>query len=250
MQISFPGKKVVVTGGSRGIGLSIAHAFASEGADVAICARGAEGLKSAVAALEKHGRKVHAAPANLADGEAVTKFVTDAGNALGGIDILVNNASGFGQTDDEPGWERSIDVDLLALIRGSWAATPFMETAGGGSIVNITSISGYRASARSAPYAAVKAAVINYTSSQALMLAEKKIRVNAIAPGSIFFPGGVWDERQTSNPTLYNGILKSIPWGRFGTPEEIAKVAVFLSSDLASWVTGQTISVDGGQLLK
>ena len=98
-------------------------------------------------------------------------------------------------------------------------------------------------------HAAVKAAVINYTMSQALMLAPKKIRVNAIAPGSIEFPGGIWDERKKSNPQLYNAILGSIPWGRLGAPGEIANAALFLCSDAASWVTGQTLSVDGGQTL-
>jgi 3-oxoacyl-[acyl-carrier protein] reductase len=95
----------------------------------------------------------------------------------------------------------------------------------------------------------VKAAVVNYTMSQAIMLASKKIRVNAIAPGSIEFPGGMWDERKTSNPQLYNGVLRSIPWGRLGRPEEIAGVALFLCSNAASWVTGQTLIVDGGQTL-
>jgi 3-oxoacyl-[acyl-carrier protein] reductase len=99
------------------------------------------------------------------------------------------------------------------------------------------------------PYAAVKAAVINYTMSQALVLAAKRIRVNAIAPGSIEFPGGMWEERKTSNPTLYNAVLRSIPWGRLGRPEEVANAALFLCSDAASWMTGQTLTVDGGQFL-
>ena len=103
--------------------------------------------------------------------------------------------------------------------------------------------------ARSIPYAAVKAAVINYTAGQGLALAPKRIRVNAIAPGSIEFPGGTWEKRKTTDPKLYEGTLRKIPWGRYGTAEEIAKVAVFLASDMASWVTGQTIVVDGGQVL-
>jgi 3-oxoacyl-[acyl-carrier protein] reductase len=99
------------------------------------------------------------------------------------------------------------------------------------------------------PYAAVKAAVINYTKSQGLVLAAKKIRVNAIAPGSIEFPGGTWEQRKTSNPALYNGVLNSIPWGRLGRPEEVANAALFLCSDAASWITGETLTVDGGQFL-
>ncbi|MGE0700919.1 MAG: SDR family NAD(P)-dependent oxidoreductase [Hyphomicrobiaceae bacterium] len=249
MQFDFKGKRAVICGGSRGIGRSIAETLARDGAAVSICARGKAGLDEAAAALAKHGTKVHASPCDLADGEQVRAYVKAAGEALGGIDILVNNASGFGHTDDEAGWAAGLNIDVMATVRASQTAIPFMEKAGGGAIVNISSISGFAASVRSAPYAAVKAAINNYTSSQALALSPKRIRVNAIAPGSIEFPGGIWEQRKTQNPTLYNNTLKSIPWGRMGHPEEIANVAAFLSSDLASWVTGQTVIVDGGQLL-
>lgn len=249
MQISLAGKRAVVTGGSRGIGRSIALAFAEAGAAVSICARGRVALESTAAEIAAHGVKAHAAECDLADKDAVARYVAAAAEALGGIDILVNNASGFGATDDEAGWARSIDIDVMATVRASHAAIPFIEQAGGGAILNISSISGYDASVRTAPYAAVKAAVINYTMSQGLMLAPKKIRVNAIAPGSIEFPGGMWEQRKTQHPQLYNAILRSIPWGRLGHPEEVASVAVFLCSSAASWVTGQTLIVDGGQAL-
>lgn len=249
MQFDFRGKRVVVCGGSRGIGRSIAETFARDGAAVSICARGKDGLDKAAAELASGGAKIHAGVCDLADGEQVKSYVAAAGQALGGIDVLINNASGFGHSDDEAGWAAGLNIDLMATVRASHTAIPFMEKAGGGCIINISSISGFGASVRSAPYAAVKAAVNNYTSSQALALAPKKIRVNAIAPGSIEFPGGIWEQRKTSAPALYQGTLKSIPWGRMGKPEEIANVAAFLASDLAYWVTGQTLAVDGGQLL-
>jgi 3-oxoacyl-[acyl-carrier protein] reductase len=249
MQISVKGKRAVVAGGSRGIGRSIALALAEAGAAISICARGRGPLDKTSAEIAARGVKTHAGVCDLADKDAIATYIAAAADSLGGIDILVNNASGFGSTDDEDGWARSLDIDVMATVRASRAAIPFIERAGGGAILNISSISGYKASTRTAPYAAVKAAVINYTMSQALMLAAKKIRVNAIAPGSIEFPGGMWEQRKTANPQLYNAILRSIPWGRLGAPEEVANAALFLCSDAASWVTGQTLTVDGGQML-
>ncbi len=246
---AFKGKRVVVAGGSRGIGRSIALGFAAGGADVSICARGADGVQAAVKELAALGHRSHGAPCDLADGAAVARYIGEAANALGGIDILINNASGFGRTDDEDGWAASINVDLLATVRACRAAMPYIERAGGGSIVHISSISGLAPSVRTPPYGAVKAALIQYTLTQAATLATKNIRVNCVAPGSIEFPGGVWDQARQHNRPLYDGILAGIPFGRMGKPEEVANTVLFLASDLASWITGQTIVVDGGQML-
>ncbi len=249
MQISFSGKRVIVAGGSRGIGRSIALGFAGAGAAVSICARTRAALDQTAAEIKALGVKAHAAPCDLADAKAIAAYIEEAASSLGGIDILVNNASGFGGGDTEDGWRKGIDVDLMATVRASNAAIPHIERRGGGSILNISSIAGFGASVRTTSYAAVKAAVINYTASQGLMLAGKKIRVNAIAPGSIEFPGGLWEASKTANPKLYDAIFKSIPWGRLGRPEEVANAALFLCSEQASWITGQTITVDGGQSL-
>jgi 3-oxoacyl-[acyl-carrier protein] reductase len=249
MQIDLAGKRAVITGGSRGIGRAIALNCAEVGAAVSICARGAEGLVSVRGEIAAHGVKAHAQACDVADPAALEGYIAAAAEALGGIDILVCNASGFGTSNDEAGWARSIDVDLLGTVRAIRAAVPHLEQSGSGSIINISSISGLRASARTPPYGAVKAALIEYTLTEAALLAKKGIRVNCIAPGSVEFPGGSWEKRRLENSPVYASVLRSIPFGRLGHPEEIANVALFLASPLASWVTGQTISVDGGQLL-
>ena len=248
MKIDLTNRRALIAGASRGIGLAIAQSFAAAGADVAICARQAAALEAAAAALRTHGRRVSARTCDLSRAEDVRNWVEAAAQELGGIEILVNNASGFGRTDDEAGWAVSVQIDLMAPVRASQAALPYLERQGG-SIIHISSISGLAASVRTPPYGAVKAAIIEYTQTQAAALARKRIRVNCIAPGSIFFEGGTWDRFQRENPTLYERTLRSIPSGRFGRPEEIAQVATFLASDQASWVTGQTIAVDGGQSL-
>jgi len=249
MKLDFGGKRVVVCGGSRGIGRSIALAFAACGAAVSVCARGASALDSVRNELLAHGGTVHTARCDLASAEDIDRYIAEAAAALDGIDVLVNNASGFGLGNDEAAWQASIDVDLMATVRASAAAESRLVASGQGAIVNVSSISGFRASSRTPAYAAVKAAVIHLTTSQAAMLARKGVRVNCVAPGSIEFPGGLWEARKLSAPQLYASIRDSIPAGRLGTPEEVAQVVVFLASPLAAWVTGQTLSVDGGQLL-
>ncbi|MBM3524668.1 MAG: SDR family oxidoreductase [Alphaproteobacteria bacterium] len=249
MAFDFKGRRVIVAGGSRGIGRSIALGFAAAGADVSICARGAATLETTRAEIARHGHKAHAATCDLADGPAVTRYVAEAVAALGGLDVLVNNASGFGMTDDEAAWSAGLAVDVMAMVRASHAALPSLEKSKGSSIIHISSISGLRPSVRTPAYAAVKATMIHYTTSQAAALSRKGIRVNCIAPGSIEFPGGGWERRRLAGDELYTRTLNSIGFGRLGTPEEIADVALFLASPYARWVTGQTIAVDGGQVL-
>ena len=249
MSFDFSGRRVVVAGGSRGIGRAIALGFAAAGANVSICARSRAALDATRAELAAHGHGTHAASCDLADGDAIGRYVAQAADALGGIDILVNNASGFGMGDDEAAWAAGIAVDVMAMVRASQAALPHLERAAGSSILNIASISAMRPSVRAPAYGAVKAAMLHYTTSQAATLARRHVRVNCIAPGSIEFPGGHWEERRLANDPLYTRILNGIPFGRLGTPDEIAEVALFLSSTHARWITGQTLVVDGGQLL-
>lgn len=246
MRIDFTGKKAIVCGGSKGIGRAIALGFAAAGGDVSICAREPGSLEATRAEIAKLGHKTHAASADLSQGDAVRGYVRAAVDALGGCDLLINNASAFGSSDDNKGWTDNLAVDMLAIVHATQEALPALKKSQG-SVVNISSISALHPAARQPPYGAIKAAVIHYTITQAAMYAKDRIRVNCIAPGSIEFPGGVWDRRKTANDPLYKNTLASIPFGRMGTAEEVANMALFLGSPLASWVTGQAIAVAGAQ---
>ncbi|HEY2864690.1 MAG TPA: SDR family NAD(P)-dependent oxidoreductase [Casimicrobiaceae bacterium] len=247
MEVNIKGKRVIIAGGSKGIGRSIALGFAAGGAAVSICARGVEALERTRAELAAFGGTVHAAACDLASEAQIAAYVPAAAAALGGIDVLVNNATGYGWGDDEASWEQSIAVDLLAAVRASRASIPFLLKSEAASITNIASGSGLGPSVRTPAYGAAKAAIIHYTRTQAAALIAKGIRVNCVAPGSIEFPGGIWDRRKRDERAVYDAALAACPAGRMGRPEEVASVVLFLSSTAASWVTAQIIGVNGGQ---
>lgn len=246
MDLGLAGRNAIVTGGSRGIGREAARLLAREGANVALCARGRDALERSAAEIEALGVRVHAETCDVADAQALADFLDHSRKALGGVDVLVNNASGFGMTDDEAGWEAGIKVDLLATVRATRQVAPWMEEAGGGSVTHISSISGLEPGSPPA-YAAVKAALVSHAKTMAQELAPRGIRVNCVAPGAIYFEGGFWDQVKQGDRALYDAVEAAIPFGRLGTPEEVASVIVFLASPGASWVSGATVVVDGVQ---
>jgi 3-oxoacyl-[acyl-carrier protein] reductase len=249
VKFDFAGKRVVVTGGSKGIGRGIALAFAESGAAVSICARGAAALEAARAELAAFG-PAHAQNCDLSSGEEIAGYIAAAAEALGGIDVLVNNASGYGRADDESGWHAAFGVDLMAIVRASHAAQPWLERAEPeGVIVNIGSTAATRPSVKAPAYGAIKAAIRYHTATQAALLVKQGIRVNSIAPGSVTAPGHFWEERKARNDPGYLAAVATIPAGRLGEAAEIADAVLFMASPAARWVYGQTLIVDGGQTL-
>ena len=235
-----------MTGASRGIGRATALAFAREGANLAICARTEQPLRETADALRSAGAKVHVAGCDVGDPAALDRFLDAARQALGRIDVLVNNVAGVGFADDEEAWQVGFRLTLMPSVRASARVLPWMKETGGGSIVHISSIAGLEAGWPSS-YAATKAALVSHAKSLAITAAPGRVRVNVVTPGSIEFPGGVWDQVKTANRPMYDAVLGSIPSGRMGTADEVANAVVFLGSDRASWITGACLTVDGGQ---
>jgi len=246
MDLGLRDRAAIVTGASRGIGRAIALALAGEGCRVAICARGVNALRQTEADLRARGVDALAVVADVSRAEDIERLVAETVARFGRLDILVNNAGGRSADDTDAAWDMVYQSNVLAAVRATRAAVPHLRAVGGGSIVHIASIYG-RESGGTPVYNAIKSAMISHAKAMALALAPE-IRVNSVAPGSVAFPGGSWGRRLEEDPEgMRRFVEQNIPMGRFGTPEEIASVVVFLCSPRASWITGACINVDGGQ---
>jgi 3-oxoacyl-[acyl-carrier protein] reductase len=245
MDLQLKGLRAVVSGGTKGIGRAMAETLASEGADVAICARNGEEVKATAAALAKKGVRSLGHVVDVGDGKALKGWVEAVAAAFGGIDIVIANVSALAIGGDEEGWRRGFEVDLMHSVRLVNAAMPWLEKSRAGSIVTISSVSGREIDFAAGPYGAFKAALIHYTQGLAYQLAGKGIRANTVSPGNTYFEGGVWNKIKDGNPDLYQTALGLNPTGRMGTPQEMANAAVFLASPVASFITGTNLVVDG-----
>lgn len=248
MDLGLKGKRAIITGGTRGIGRAIAETLAAEGASVAICARKQDEIDEAVAALK--GKQVNAfgGVADIADGDALKAWVGTAIGQLGGLDILVCNASGFGNGNSEQAWKQGFDVDVMGAQRAAVAAMPELEKSaaatGDAAIIIISSVSAAETSNANA-YGALKAAQIHFAKGLAKEKAGKHVRVNVVSPGTVYFEGGVWHRIEQGAPDMFKASFARNPMGRMASPQDIANATVFLASPASSFTTGVNLVVDG-----
>jgi 3-oxoacyl-[acyl-carrier protein] reductase len=245
MDLHLAGLRALVTGGTRGIGRAVVETLLDEGASVAFCARSAAGVTATQAELGSSGKTVIGSAVDVADGAALTAWVAESAAALGGIDILVANASAMATADTEENWAKCFGIDLMGTVRMVKAALPYLEESNNASIVTVSSVSGREVDFFEGPYGSIKAALIHYTQGLAHRLAPRGIRANTVSPGNTLFEGGSWDDAQRNRPEMFNATLALIPTGRMGTAQEMATAVAFLASPVSSFTSGTNLVVDG-----
>jgi NAD(P)-dependent dehydrogenase (short-subunit alcohol dehydrogenase family) len=250
---SIEGKTAIVTGGGTGIGKSIAVEFARAGADVAICSRKLEHLEPVSKAIHTLGRRTFAMAVDVRQEDQVKAMVERAVSEWGRLDVMVNNAGASFRSKPEDisinGWNTVIGINLNGVFLGcKWAGKQMMQQKSGGAIVNISSIAGVYGSTMMSHYGAAKSAVITLTRELGVAWGRKGIRVNCIAPGPVETEGylDVLKQAGPDGKKTYDAVAARVGMGRWGKVEEIAYPCIFLASDASSWMTGETIVIDGG----
>jgi 3-oxoacyl-[acyl-carrier protein] reductase len=244
MDLQLSGTRVLVTGGTRGIGRAIVSGFLDEGAVVGFCARDADEVAATEKVLGEHG-SVTGSVLDVGDAEALAAWVQACAESFGGLDTVVANVSALAIPDTEENWLASLNVDVMHTVRLVRAAMPYLERSESASIIAISSVSGRESDFASGPYGTAKTAVVGYVHGLALQLAEQGIRANTVSPGNTYFEGGVWAGIETGNPELFATAVGLNPTGQMGTPDDVAGAVVFLASPKASRISGTNLIVDG-----
>jgi NAD(P)-dependent dehydrogenase (short-subunit alcohol dehydrogenase family) len=245
MDLKIKGKTAIVTGGTKGIGRAIVESFASEGANVAFCARNKDEVAETEKSLTAKGVKAKGTVLDVGDAKALRAWVESTAKEFGGIDMAVANVSALAIPDEDANWDTSYKVDLMGTVNLCKAVIPHLEKSSVKSLLAISSVSGREADFAAGPYGTFKTAIIGYMAGLSLSLAPQGIRSNSVSPGNTYFPGGVWQSIEGGNPDLFNMAMGLNPTGRMGTAEEIAHGVVFISSPVSSRTSGANLLIDG-----
>jgi 3-oxoacyl-[acyl-carrier protein] reductase len=250
MDLGLKGCRAIVTGGSRGIGRAMVEALAAEGVHVALCARGEEGVAQAVGAARGYGVQAFGQALDVRDTSAVKAWFNQSVQQLGGLDIVISNVSTRPTETGEQMWRDALETDLLHHVRLAELALPALKESKHASLLFIASVAAVMTQLppKEEAYGTMKAALVNYTGQLAARHGPSGVRVNTVSPGPIFFEGGEWDINRLQKPALFGFAAKLAALGRLGTPQEVAKAVVFLSSPAAAYITGANLRIDGGAI--
>ncbi|GAB3114225.1 SDR family oxidoreductase [Aestuariicella hydrocarbonica] len=246
MDLKLKNKVILITGGSKGIGLALGKYLANEGAKVSICARNEAEVAAAVEQIKALGTDAYGAAVDVTDQESISQWVSDSARTLGGIDGYIANVSAGGADVEESGWRRNFETDILATWKIVETLLPYLEKSEIPSIVNISSTAALEAFAGAVPFGAMKAAMLNYFGNLANVLAPQHIRVNSVSPGPVFIKDGAWDQIKQAMPEVYESTVAAIPMGRMATAEEVCAQVALLLSPVSSFTTGTNVVIDGG----
>lgn len=246
MDLGLKGRKAIITGGGRGIGRAAAQILAEEGCDVGFFSRSADNVAAQKKSLAAFGVNAVGGALDMSDAAAYVAWLKSTAEALGGCDIFIHNASSSGSPGGTADWHKGLEIDVLGAVRGCETLQPYLEKSAAPAVVLMSSTAATETFMVPQAFNALKAGVITYGKQLSQFWGAKKIRVNCVSPGPTEFGGGNWEYMRSNMKAIYDSTVAQIPFGRLGTPQEIARAVVFLASPAAAYITGVNLVVDGG----